>query len=332
MIGWGATPGPGRASIRDDVRRGLTAHPKTLPPYLFYDDAGSRLFERITELPEYYLTRAERGILASHAREIVERVRRSAEALTVIELGAGSASKTEILLGAIVEQRARCTYIPIDVSRSALAEATQRLGEALPNVTVRAMPATYDRALRALNDTPLPRLVLFLGSSVGNLSDDEASDLLRRVRFAFPGETWLLLGTDLRKAPAVLCAAYDDAAGVTAAFNKNLLVRINRELGGNFELDSFRHVARWNADESRIEMHLESMRVHEVVIDALGLRLRFDVGDTIHTESCSKYDLPRVERLLAAGGFALASTFPDRELGFALHLGVTPHSGDDDHA
>jgi len=313
----------------DDVRRGLTSQPKTLPPYLFYDDAGSRLYERITELPEYYLTRAERGILASHAGDIVERVRRRFESITVIELGAGSASKTEILLRAIVEQPARCAYVPIDVSRSALAAARRRLGAALPSVQVRAMEATYDRALAALGDVPSPRLVLFLGSTVGNMADDDASALLRLVRRALPGESWLLLGTDLRKSPAVLRAAYDDAAGVTAAFNKNLLVRINRELGGHFDLDVFRHVARWNGGESRVEMHLESTRAHEVAIDALGLRLRFETGETIHTESCAKYDQPRVDRLLAAGGFARAATYS--ELGFAVHLGVTPNNGDDPH-
>jgi dimethylhistidine N-methyltransferase len=332
VIAQETTVGVERASMGDDVRRGLTAQPKTLPPYLFYDDAGSRLYERITELPEYYLTRAERGILLPHARDIVRRVRRGSGSLTVIELGAGSASKTEILLRAILEQRARCTYVPIDVSRGALAAAKRRLGEALPSVHVRAMGGTYERALGALGDVPAPRLVLFLGSTVGNMADDEASALLRHVRRALPGEAWLLLGTDLRKSPEVLRAAYDDAAGVTAAFNKNLLVRINRELGGHFDLDGFRHLARWNDGESRVEMHLESTRAHEVAIDALGLRARFEIGETIHTESCAKYDLPRVDRILAAGGFARATTYSDRELGFAVHLGVTPNNGDDPHA
>jgi dimethylhistidine N-methyltransferase len=315
-----------RASIADDVRRGLTARPKTLPPYLFYDAAGSRLYERITELPEYYLTRAERGLLSSHARDIVERVSR-ADPVAVIELGAGSASKTEVLLRAIVEQQARCTYVPIDVSPSALAAARRRLGEALPSVQVRPLPLTYDRALRALGDVPSPRLVLFLGSSIGNMTDAEATTLFRQVRRALPGETWLLVGTDLRKSPEVLVAAYDDAAGVTAAFNRNLLVRINRELGGHFDVDAFRHVARWNDRESRVEMHLESTRAHEVAIDALGLHARFDSGETIHTESCAKYDLPRVDGILAASGFARDATYSDGRLEFALHVAVTLNNG-----
>jgi dimethylhistidine N-methyltransferase len=332
VIALDATGGAEDASMAEDVRRGLSAHPKTLPPYLFYDDEGSRIYERITEVPEYYLTRAERGILASRAGDIARRVRRGLDPLTVIELGAGSASKTEILLRAIVEQGARCTYVPIDVSRGALAVATRRIGEALPGVKVRALPASYDQALRTLGDVAAPRLVLFLGSSVGNMSDDEASTLLGQVRRALPGETWLLLGTDLRKSPAALRAAYDDAAGVTAAFNKNLLVRINRELGGHFDLGRFRHVARWNDGESRIEMHLESMQAQEVAVDALRLCVRFEAGETIHTESCAKYDLPRVERLLGAGGFALSATYSHPELGFAVHVAVTSNAGDDAHA
>jgi dimethylhistidine N-methyltransferase len=306
-----------------DVRRGLLAEPKTLPPYLLYDDAGSRLYEQITELPEYYLTRAERRILAAHAGEIAERVRHGSDVLNVIELGAGSASKTELLLRAIVERGAQCTYVPIDVSSSALASAGERLREELPSVRVRAMPGTYDQALRALGDVPAPRLVLFLGSTVGNMTDAEASALLSDVRRALPGPTWLLLGTDLVKSPDVLRAAYDDAAGVTAAFNKNVLVRMNRELGAHFDVDAFRHVARWNARESRIEMHLESQRAQAVAVDALRLQLRFGAGETIHTESCIKYDMPRIARLLDAGGFALDTTWADDELGFAVQLAVT---------
>jgi dimethylhistidine N-methyltransferase len=320
-----------RASMVEDVRRGLTARPRTLPPYLFYDDEGSRLYERITELPEYYLTRAERGIVRSHARDIVEQARRQLAQLSVIELGAGSASKTEILLRAIVERDLRCTYIPIDVSRGALAAAADRIRQKLPTVQVRARPETYERALGALGDVPPPRMVLFLGSSVGNMSDDEASALFRRVRRALPGDTSLVLGTDLKKSPEVLQAAYDDAAGVTAAFNKNLLVRINRELGGRFDLESFRHRARWNAVESRVEMHLESTRAQEVAVDALGLRVRFDAGETIHTESCAKYDTPRVERFLRAGGFVRSATYSDLDLGFALHVAVPTNTGDEPH-
>jgi L-histidine Nalpha-methyltransferase len=310
------------ASIAADVRRGLTSRPKTLPPYLFYDEAGSRLYERITELPEYYLTRSERRVLTGYARDMLVRVGTGAP-VTLIELGAGSASKTAVLLRALLERQDRCLFVPIDVSRSALDEARERLAQELPNVQVRPMAMTYERALLRLGEVPSPRLVLFIGSSMGNMADAEAAALLRRVRRALPGPTWLLLGTDLRKSPQVLRAAYDDAAGVTAAFNKNLLVRINRELGGHFDLDRFRHVATWNSVESRIEMHLESLRAQDVAIDELCLRVRFDRGETIHTESCAKYDLPRVRRILADGGFALDTTYSDDEFGFAVHLAVT---------
>ncbi|HEY2511060.1 MAG TPA: L-histidine N(alpha)-methyltransferase [Polyangiaceae bacterium] len=316
-------PAPARGSIAADVRRGLTRSPKALPPYLFYDAEGSRLYEQITELEEYYLTRAEREILRSHAKEIVALVSSAASPpLQVIELGAGSATKTGVLLRAVVERQGRCAYAPIDISPTALMDAERRLRTELPEVSVSALPMTHEKGLRALRGTPAPRVVLFIGSSIGNMDDDEASALLGHVRTTLGDGTWLLLGTDLRKDPRTLIAAYDDAAGVTAAFNKNLLVRLNRELGANFELGRFRHVARWNEDASRVEMHLESLEDQEVVLDALALRVRFTAGETIHTESSVKYDLPRVERLLSSAGFERRATYQDRASRFGLHLAL----------
>jgi dimethylhistidine N-methyltransferase len=262
--------------------------------------------------------------LLEHGTDIVDRIgRREAGSLRVLELGAGSAFKTEVLLRAIVKRQGRCLYYPIDVSESALAEAERRLHTELPDVSVRPLAMAHDEALFAMADIAPPRLVLFIGSSVGNLADDEASGLLRRIGDALRGGTWLLLGTDLRKSPSVLLAAYDDAEGVTAAFNKNLLVRINRELGGHFDIDRFRHVARWNDAASRIEMHLESLRAQEVMVDRLALRVRFAAGESIHTESSVKYDLARVERLVAAGGFQLEATYHDADRRFAVHLART---------
>jgi L-histidine Nalpha-methyltransferase len=327
---------PFDSGIAADVRRGLTASPKALPPYLFYDDAGSLLYERITELPEYYLTRSEQAIFERYADEIVARASPAAPAsprpLGVVELGAGSATKTQVLLQALVARQARCVYVPIDVSRAAIEDAERRLREALPSVHVRPFVMTHLEAIRRLRGLEGPQLVLFIGSSVGNFEDTEAATLLHGVRTALGPETTLLLGADLRKSPDVLLPAYDDAAGVTAAFNKNVLVRINRELGGNFDLDRFRHVARWNDAASQIEMHLESTRVQEVTIERLGLRVRFDARETIHTESSVKYDLPRVERLLAAGGFTLETTFydgPERLFGvhFARAAAAVPIAG-----
>jgi L-histidine N-alpha-methyltransferase len=311
------------AAIAADVREGLSRHPKTLPYYLFYDEAGSRLYDRITGLPAYYLTRVEREILVARAPDIVDRIaKKHTHALSVIELGAGSAAKTEVLLRAVVKRQGGCLYVPVDISTTALAEAERRLHAELPEVSFRPLATTHEEALRALASVTPPRLVLFIGSSVGNLTDDEASALLRRIRQALPVDTWLLLGTDLRKDPSILLAAYDDSGGVTAAFNKNILARINRELGGHFDLDRFRHIARWSDAASRIEMHLESRGAHEVAVDRLGLRVRFDAGETIHTESSVKYDLPRVERLVEAGGFRLEVSYFDADRRFALHLAL----------
>ncbi len=309
------------ATMAQDVRRGLTAMPKTLPPYLFYDDAGSRLYEQITEMPEYYLTRAEREIFAAHADEIIARVRRSsAQRLGVVELGAGSAAKTEVLLRALLTHQDGCVYLPIDVSRAALDQATGRLAQSLPRVQVRPLLMTHDDATHQLVELAPPQLLLFIGSSVGNLDDGAAAKLLGAMRDALGDATWLLLGTDLRKRDELLLPAYDDAAGVTAAFNKNVLRRLNRELGGHFDLDRFRHVARWNDPASRIEMHLESLVAQAVDLDALRLRVSFVAGETIHTESSIKYDLPRAERIINAAGFALDKSFYDAEHRFAVHL------------
>jgi L-histidine N-alpha-methyltransferase len=316
------------AALADDVRRGLSRMPKTLPPYLFYDEAGSRLYERITELPEYYLTRAEREIFVAHAAEIVDRVAKSAGGpLGVIELGAGSASKTEILLRAVLARHGRGLYVPIDVSMTALAEAATRLRASMPRLSVRPLAMTHAESLRVIADVAPPRLVLFIGSSVGNLPDDEASALLRRTRDALPGETWLLLGTDLRTSPDVHREAYDDSAGVTAAFNKNILTRINHDLGGHFDVDRFRHVARWNEAASCVEMHLESLGAQKVALDRLDLCVRFDAGETIHTESSAKYDQPRVDRLLTAAGFRIETTYHDAARRFALHLARSRAAG-----
>jgi L-histidine N-alpha-methyltransferase len=299
--------------------------PKSLPPYLFYDDAGSRLYEQITELREYYPTRAEREIFEARAGDIVARAMSLAgvgplHALGIVELGAGSASKTEVLLRALLRRQSSCVYVPIDVSRGAIDEAESRLAASLPGVLVRPLVMTNEQGLRALRGIAAPQLVLFIGSSIGNLTNDEAARLLRDVRRALGPRTALLLGTDLRKSLSILLPAYDDAAGVTAAFNKNVLVRINRELGGHFDLERFRHVARWNEGASRVEMHLESTIAQEVAVDDLELSVPFAPGETIHTESSTKYDLPHVERLLAAGGFRLETTYHDDQRRFAVHL------------
>jgi dimethylhistidine N-methyltransferase len=309
------------STLAADVRRGLTRHPKALPPYLFYDAAGSELYEQITRLPEYYLTRAEAEIISARASDIVQRIaRRETGSLRVVELGAGTATKTQDLLQEVVRRLGRSLYIPVDISASALAEAERRLRRDVPGLAIQPLVMAHERALHVLRDITSPCLVLFIGSSVGNLTDDEAKALLGRVRVAFRGSPWLVLGTDLRKSPRTMLPAYDDAEGVTAAFNKNVLTRINRELGADFDLDCFRHVARWNEATSAVEMHLESVGAQWVTLRQLGMRVRFADGETIHTESSAKYDLPRVERLLSGAGFALETTYFDAHERFALHL------------
>lgn len=315
-----STDHPG-AAIGEVVRRGLTAHPKGLPAFLLYDDEGARLYDLITAQPEYYLTRTEAEILRLHVAEAIDVVLRGqTDPLTVVERGAGTGAKTECILRVVLARQARCRYLPIDISGPTLEHARLRLRESLPLVDVEPLMSSHDDAFTSRWTLPPPRLVLFIGSSVGNLEDREAADLLRHVRLALGSGTWLLLGTDLRKHPEIMLRAYDDAAGITAAFDKNVLTRINRELRANFLLADFRHVARWNAGESRIEMHLESLRRQQVSISALETRLSFDEGETIHTESSIKYDVWRVRRLLEAGGWMVDRTFFDDERCFAVHL------------
>jgi L-histidine Nalpha-methyltransferase len=310
-----------RKAMAEDVRRGLSSTPKSLPAYLFYDDEGSRLYEQITELDEYYPTRTERAILAQHAADIVRRVRLDAtEPLRIVELGAGTATKTTLLLEAVIAEQGECVFVPIDVSRAALDEATDRLARELPAVDVQPFVGRHEAAFDTIRALGPRRLVLFIGSSIGNFDDAAALALLRGVRKSLTPGGALLLGTDLRKDPARLVAAYDDASGVTAAFNRNILRHINRELGAGFEPERFRHVAVWNDDASRIEMHLESREAHDVHIGAIDLVVRLGEGERIHTESSVKYDLPRIDALLGAAGFTRETTYSDEEQLFAVHL------------
>jgi dimethylhistidine N-methyltransferase len=303
--------------IAPDVAAGLSRRPRALSPKLFYDAAGSALFDRITELPEYYLTRTERAILQAHAPEMIAA---AGETLEVVELGAGSASKTGILLAAALRRQLRCRYCPIDVSREALAIAEKRLREQLPGLRVRPLVADYTQTLPLPSRNGHRRLALYLGSSIGNFDPPDAIAVLRRLRRQLrPGDA-LLLGTDLAKDASVLLPAYDDAQGVTAAFNKNVLARINRELGGDFDLDAFRHVAEWNPRASRMEMYLEGAARQAVTIRDLRLSLEFEAGERIHTENSYKYTLESVESLLAEAGFRRERTWHDQRRWFAAHL------------
>jgi L-histidine N-alpha-methyltransferase len=307
--------------VASAVRLGLTSRPKWLPPWLFYDDAGSRLFEQITELPEYYLTRTERSILAAHAGAMIDQAA-GTERLRVVELGAGSAEKTRLLLAAAAGRQGTVVYEPVDVSASALNAARQRIEREIPGVVVmpRLMDYTHGLALEPAGAGER-RLVLYIGSSIGNFVPDEAVRLLRRARTGLkPGDS-LLLGVDLVKEDSILLAAYDDAAGVTAAFNRNLLARLNRELGANFDPQAFAHRAVWNGAECRIEMHLESLVPQTARLAALELQVYFAQGERIHTENSYKYLPGQAEAMLAAAEFAPAANWTDARGWFAVCLG-----------
>jgi L-histidine N-alpha-methyltransferase len=305
------------SSFAAEVLRGLTATSKALPPKFFYDATGSALFEQITELPEYYLTRTERKILRAKADEIVTA---AGAGLTLVELGAGTASKTRILIRALLRRQSELIFYPVDVSSAALRVCAEQLSGEFENLRVRPTVADYFAGTRALRRSNGRKLVLFIGSSIGNYEPLEAGAFLSHIRTALsPGDT-LLLGTDMVKDCALLVPAYDDAQGVTAAFNKNVLARINRELGGHFDLELFRHVALWNARCSRIEMHLESVTEQDVAIDALELTVAFAAGERIHTENSYKFTPAMVESILANGGFQLERSWSDPRRWFALHL------------
>ena len=294
--------------IAEEVLRGLSARPRKLPPKLFYDAAGSHLFEQITETPEYYPTRTERAILKKYAGEII---RQAGTNLTLVELGAGSASKTQVLIEALLRRQLRADFYPVDVSASALQGALTTLNGHFPRLRVSPIVADYTHKIPDLNALPGRKLVLFIGSTIGNFEPDEAMAFLKNVHNSLqPGDA-LLIGFDLIKKADVLHAAYNDAQGVTAAFNKNMLVRINRELGGSFDLDAFEHVALWNRRKSRIEMHLESMFEQTVWVQDLGRGFHFEKGERIHTENSYKFNAASIARLLRRSGFKLEKSWTD---------------------
>lgn len=300
------------AALRADVLSGLTRHPKTLPPKWFYDARGSELFEEITRLPEYYPTRAEREILAARAEQIAA----ASGARTVIELGSGSSEKTRHLLDVLPELH---SYVPVDVSESALTGAADSLLAEHPGLSVHALIADFTGGL-ALPGTPGPRLVVFLGGTIGNLLPEERAAFLRSVRSLLsPGDA-LLLGTDLVKDEETLVAAYDDAAGVTAAFNKNVLNVVNRELGADFPLDDFDHLAVWNPRDRWIEMRLRARRALSVKIRELDLVVPFEAGEELRTEVSAKFRQEDVREELSAAGMRLTQWWTDSAGRFALSL------------
>jgi dimethylhistidine N-methyltransferase len=297
----------------DDVLAGLQADPKRVPPKYFYDETGSQLFQRITALPEYYLTRTETSILEHHADAISKLIPPNA---AMVEFGAGSSAKTRILLRAAPHVSA---YVPVDISAAYLAAETAQLQQEMPKLRVLPVAADFTKPLvlpEALGSGP--RVGFFPGSTLGNFEPHEANALLRHAAALLGPGALFIVGVDLVKDAEVLTAAYNDEAGVTAAFNLNLLVRINRELGGGFDLTAFRHRAWYNAEQRRIEMHLVSLAKQKV--RACGKSFEFWRGETIHTENSYKYTVDTFRSRALGAGWSHAATFIDERNYFSVHV------------
>lgn len=316
-----------------DVARCLASKNKHLSPKYLYDKVGSQLFEQICLQPEYYLTRTEASILNKHA-PLISKL--AGSNIKIIELGSGSSSKTAILLSYLSSQKKRIYYFPIDISSSMLIESERKLRSQFPNASIIGIRSDYDTGIdRAAaecvateeekkkknnNNIPHTKLVLFLGSSIGNFELIEARSLLRSVREKIHTNDFLLVGFDLQKDESVLNAAYNDNAGITAKFNLNLLARINRELGGNFELGKFEHCAFYSSELNRMEMHLVSKTDQQVYIGALGKTFALRKGESIHTENSYKYSLSQIAALAEDCGFTVEKNFTDKKRWFDLAL------------
>ena len=309
------TPDDLARALREDVAAGLTATPKALPPKYFYDARGSALFEDITRLPEYYPTRAERSILKQRAVEIADLTKPH----TLVELGSGSSEKTRLLLDAGHEVGSLQTYVPFDVSAAAIEEAVPALVADHPEIDVHGVVGDFEHHLARLPGTR-PRLMVFLGGTIGNFEPaDRAGFLATVARSLSPGDGFLL-GTDLVKDADRLVAAYDDAAGVTAEFNLNVLRVVNRELGADFDLDAFEHVALWDAADEWIEMRLRSTVDQRVTVRDLGLPVEFTRGEEMRTEISAQFREERVRAELTAAGLRTTHWWTDAAGDFALSL------------
>ena len=309
------TPDHAARALRSDARAGLLAERKWLAPKWFYDARGSELFEQITRLPEYYPTRAEREILDRRAGEIAVQT----GAHTLVELGSGSSEKTRLLLDALREHGTLREFVPLDVSEPALRDAAEAIVADYPGLSVHGVVGDFTEHLDRLPGEP-PRMVAFLGGTIGNLLPNERAIFFQSIRDVLdPGE-WFLLGTDLVKDPAQLVAAYDDSAGVTAEFNRNVLRVLNRQLGADFDVDAFEHVALWDAEQEWIEMHLRATRPMSVLVPEIGLEVEFAEGEELSTEVSAKFRREGIESELAKAAFHLESWWTDESARFALSL------------
>ncbi len=304
-------------TFAQDVASGLSASQKWLPPKYFYDERGSHLYEQICDLPEYYPYRSERDIFVTYAAEIYAEI----ASLPLVEFGSGSATKTRHLLAAYERDGRLFTYCPVDISPTMLREAAGQLLRAYRHIDIHALHADFTGHPEVVQTLPLERKALaFFGSSLGNFTREESTEFLRRTAAIMGSEDVFLLGIDLKKSPEILVPAYDDAQGVTAAFNLNVLHRINRELGGQFDVQTFDHVALYNEKEGRIEMHLRSRKAQRVPILGIDEVVSFAAGETIHTENSYKYSVDDVRELGHHGNLVLRRTWFDPQRYFLLAL------------
>jgi L-histidine Nalpha-methyltransferase len=304
--------------LREEVRLGLTSTPKELQPKWFYDERGSELFDAITQLPEYYLTRAERSILERHAGEIAVLT----DATTLIELGSGTSDKTRLLLDVVAPRR----FVPFDVSEETLRASAQRLAREYPALEVHAVVGDFERHLQLL-PTNGRRLLAFIGSTIGNLPPARRTLFLSAVAATLGDGDTFLLGVDLVKSPERLVAAYDDASGVTREFNLNVLRVLNRELDGDFDVSAFEHVAHWNAEAEWMEISVQSLREQTVRLEALELEVAFEAGELMRTEISAKFHQQRLAEELEAAGLAVQRWWADDDGEFAVLLASASDSG-----
>jgi L-histidine N-alpha-methyltransferase len=305
------------ATMAREVRAGLRSDPKELAPKYFYDERGSRLFEEITALPEYYPTRAERSILAARSTEILAT---AGEPTTLVELGSGSAAKTRHLLEAMRDAGCLETYAPVDISEEITHRTAECLVEEFPGLAIRGLVCDFEQDLERIPEGGEGRLIAFLGGTIGNLYPGPRHEFLSRIAGLLAPEDRLLLGTDLVKDTVRLEAAYDDSRGVTAAFNKNVLAVLNRELAADFDLDAFEHVARYDAGEARMDIRLRSLVGQTIRVEELDLEVEFGAGEEMRTEISSKFTCERLEAIYAEAGLELSGWFTDRDGDYALSL------------
>lgn len=302
-----------KTAFEEDVYKGLTGHPKYLLSKYIYDEKGDRLFQQIMEMPEYYLTNCELGILQEHTASIGDSFN-SAEGFDLIELGAGDGKKTKILLKHLRDQKYNFTYLPIDISEHVLNELEVSVKEELPGIDIKPQQGTYFKTLENLSDfSKRKKVIMVLGSNIGNLLHENAIEFLRNIQMAMAPEDMLFMGFDQKKNPQKILDAYNDPHGITEAFNKNLLVRINYELGGNFNPDTFKHWETYDPETGTAKSFLVSKIDQEVFLEAFNLKIHFDAWESIHTEISQKYDEKIVEWLAGEAGLKIETRFADPE-------------------